>query len=146
MADFTNDYFSDHEPPANIWLGTSTENQKYFDERFPHLLKTKSAVRWLSCEPLLGPIKFKTLAKVAWCVIGGESDSVRKMEKDWAISIRDQCKDAKVPFFFKQWGDFNEKGVKKRKPKKDRLKPPTLDGKSYQEYPADLPQVPAAKQ
>ena len=145
MAAFTREYYRDHEPPANIWLGTSAEDQKNLDERFPHLLNTKSAIHWLSCEPLIGPIKFKSLAGMDWCVLGGESDSDRKMEKEWAISIRDQCKKAKVPFFFKQWGDFNEKGEKKRKLKKDRLKPPTLEGIPYQEYPLDLPPMPVAE-
>jgi protein gp37 len=112
MAAFSREYYRDHEPPANIWLGTSAEDQENFDERFPHLLKTKSAIRWLSFEPLIGQIKFKSLAGVHWCVVGGESDSVRKMEKAWAISIRDQCKRANAPFFFKQWGGFQRGGNK----------------------------------
>ena len=85
MADFTTQYFKDEEPPQNIWLGTSTENQDAFDERIPWLRKTKAAVRWLSCEPLLGPITFDSAKEIDWVVAGGESDSDRKMEKAWVV-------------------------------------------------------------
>jgi len=135
MAAFTSEYFKKEEPPANVWLGTSTENQAAFDERIPWLRKTIAAVRWLSCEPLLGPIVFDSPRQIDWVVVGGESDSHRKMEKAWATSLRDQCRKAKIPFFFKQWGSFDESGHGPAKEKHDKLTPPPIDGEIHNAYP-----------
>ncbi len=136
MADFSQEYFKDKDVAPNIWLGTSTEDQKTFDERLPHLLKTKTAVRWLSCEPLIGEIKPKTLKGVDWVVVGGESGSDRPMKAAWARSLRDQCKKEAVPFFFKQWGEYGEDGQKLKKKRKDGLTPKaTLDGVIHNAYP-----------
>ena len=139
MAEFTSKRYKAKTPPANVWLGTSTENQETYDERRPHLSKTKAAVRWLSVEPMLGPIEFGSMNGIDWVVVGGESGSDRPMEKIWATGVRDQCARAKVPFFFKQWGEFDEAGVKmKRKPKKHGLKPVAkLDGVVHDAYPDD---------
>lgn len=103
-------------PARNVWLGVSVENQKYADERIPHLLNTPAAVRFLSCEPLLGPIDIGSvrdngsqdaLCFVDWVIVGGESGpKARPMHPDWAHSIRAQCVAAGVPFFFKQWGEY----------------------------------------
>ena len=97
-----------------------------------HLLTSEShfrpLIRWLSCEPLLGPITFETLAGVHWLVAGGESGSDRRMEKAWATRLRDQCAAAQVPFYFKQWGSFDEQGVRRKRAKKDGLTPDTLEG------------------
>jgi len=132
MAEFTQKRYADKEPPKNIWLGTSTEDQAAYDARMPHLKNTKAAVRWLSCEPLLGPIVFGDMADLNWTVCGGESGpGARPMEKVWATGIRDACAAAKVPFFFKQWGVFNEAGIKAP----EASDPPTLDGVSHQEFP-----------
>lgn len=98
----------DNWPIPNVWLGTSVEDQRRADERVPILLDTPAAVRWLSMEPLLGPVEDRgCLSKVDWVVVGGESgpDS-RPMHPNWARSIRDQCAAAGVPFHFKQWGDW----------------------------------------
>lgn len=120
-------------PLPNVWLGCSVENQEQADKRIPHLLKCPAAVRFLSCEPLLGPVDLykaipipiepedvdnlgpagwsicpKTLggAQVDWTIVGGESGpGARPMHPDWVRSIRDQCVAARVPFFFKQWGE-----------------------------------------
>lgn len=117
-------------PIPNIWLGTSVENQEAADERIPYLLRCPAAVRFLSCEPLLGPIDLRFGIKrenkraVAcapedhgihwWVIVGGESGPKRRpMDLAWARSIRDQCKDAGVPFFMKQ--------VDKREPIPDDL-------------------------
>jgi protein gp37 len=135
MAEFSQKRYKDKEPAANIWLGTSTETQQMFDLRYPHLIKVKAAILWLSIEPLLGPIKVGNLAHVDWVIVGGESGSDRRMEKPWATSLRNQCSKAKVAFFFKQWGAFDEKGNKARKPKKDGLTPATLDGVVHDAYP-----------
>lgn len=102
-------------PPSNWWFGVSVEDQKTAEERIPLLLQTPAAVRWVSYEPALGPVDFTewTCADVAtspssldWIVCGGESGTgARPMHPDWARSVRDQCVEAGVPFFFKQWGD-----------------------------------------
>lgn len=114
----------------NLWIGTSVENQATADERIPHLLKIPAAVRYLSCEPLLGPVSLSTplfrysdgrgmftylgkgnystlIDAVDWVICGGESGpNARPMHPDWARSLRDQCQAAGVPFFFKQWGEW----------------------------------------
>jgi protein gp37 len=115
--------------PPNVWLGTSIEDQATADERWPHLLATPAAVRFLSAEPLLGPLSiahaYTTDAALAvlfaklergdvdprgnlhWVICGGESGpGARPMHPDWARSLRDQCQAAGVPFFFKQWGEW----------------------------------------
>ena len=134
MAAFTKKYYGDRTPPDNIWLGTSAENQETFDERLPHLLETKTALRWLSMEPLLGSVEIKSLEGLDWIVVGGESGSeARKMEADWVRSIRDACKKEKVPFFFKQWGKFGEEG-QELKGKATKAKP-KLDGVVHNNWP-----------
>lgn len=144
MAKFTTLRYATRTPPAHIWLGASTENQEAFDKRHDHLRNTKAAVRWLSCEPLLGPIKLGKCEGIDWVVVGGESGSTRQMQKEWATSLRDQCAKHDVTFFFKQWGDYNEQGERK-KAKKDGLTPPTLEGEIHNNYPAELP-TPTPKQ
>lgn len=107
-------------PLPNVWLGTSVENQGWADKRIPHLLRCPAAVRFLSCEPLLGAIEFSDVSKrsdavshlgkralsgIDWVIVGGESGAgARPMHPDWARSLRDQCTAAGVAFFFKQWG------------------------------------------
>lgn len=116
-------------PLPNVWLGVSVEDQQYADERIPLLLQTPAAVRWISAEPLLGPVDLLLTSRrdliadlpqsqyrgsvldgrprVDWVVSGGESGpNARPMHPDWARSLRDQCKAAGVPFFFKQWGEW----------------------------------------
>ena len=132
MATYTQTRYADKEPPKHVWLGTSTEDQDAYDKRIPHLRQTKAAVRWLSVEPLLGPIVFDSMEGISWVVVGGESGpNARPMKKEWATAIRDACKAAKVPFFFKQWGAHNDQGEKER----EAAGPSELDGKVYHEYP-----------
>jgi protein gp37 len=104
----------------NVWLGVSAERQEEADERIPHLLGTPAAVRFVSAEPLLGPIDLMRgalpmlkpvpglgWAGLDWVIVGGESgSSARPMRPDWARSLRDQCVAAGVPFFFKQFGEY----------------------------------------
>jgi len=93
----------------NIWLGVSVENQEYADKRIPILLQIPAAVRFVSAEPLLGAIDFKQSypTVIDWIIVGGESGSgARPINPDWVRSIRDQCLEANIPFFFKQWGAF----------------------------------------
>jgi len=94
----------------NVWMGVSVESDK-FTYRIDLLRKTKAKIKFLSLEPLLGPIPNLKLKGIHWAIVGGESGpGARPMEKEWVIDIRKQCKKAKVPFFFKQWG-----GVWKKK-------------------------------
>jgi len=95
------DHFGDH-----IWWGTSVESERY-KFRIDHLRSTPAAVRWLSLEPLLGPLGELDLTGIDWVVVGGESGhGARPMHPDWAREIRDQCIEQGVPFFFKQWGNW----------------------------------------
>jgi protein gp37 len=141
-------------PLPNVWCGTSIENQDYADERIPWLLKTPAAVRFLSVEPLLGPVDlsrwlFVTLTcgdrmpakALQWVIVGGESGGpqarslvVRGIDRwwpgkpervDWVRSLRDQCVAAGVPFYFKQWGGPTPTSG-------GRL----LDGRTWDEFPA----------
>jgi len=98
------------KPPQNVWIGATVENQQWADERIPHLLKIPARVRFLSCEPLLGPLRIKDALRcdvpIHWVICGGESGpKARPMHPDWARSLRDQCQAAGVAFFFKQWGE-----------------------------------------
>lgn len=127
-------------PLGNVWLGTSTENQKWADIRIPQLLMAPAAVRFISAEPLLGPIDLTHIAwkggggthldvvngqhgvpglwavpakRLDWVIVGGESGgaNARPMHPEWARSLRDQCQSAVVAFFFKQWGDWAPRGL-----------------------------------
>ncbi|MBI3491549.1 MAG: DUF5131 family protein [Acidobacteria bacterium] len=93
----------------NIWMGVSVEGDKY-RARIDHLRATSSFVKFLSLEPLLGPLPNLNLKGIDWVIVGGESGpNARPMDPSWAKNLRDQCRDAKVPFFFKQWGGKNKK-------------------------------------
>lgn len=102
-------------PLPNVWVGVSVEDQQRADLRIPALLATPAAVRFLSCEPLLGPVDLNAssfiggdwLKGLDWVIVGGESGpGARPMHPDWARSLRDQCTAARVPFLFKQWGEW----------------------------------------
>lgn len=106
-------------PLPNVWLGVSCERQQEADERIPHLLQTPAAIRFVSAEPLLGPIDLtaipwvddgsnvNALCGLDWVIVGGESGPrARPMHPSWARSLRDQCATAGVYFFFKQWGEW----------------------------------------
>ena len=95
--------------PANVWMGVSVESADY-TWRIDHLRSTGAKVRFLSVEPLLGPIPLLDLRNIHWIIVGGESGpGARPMQEEWVIAIRDQCQDVGVPFFFKQWGGVNKK-------------------------------------
>lgn len=105
--------------PSNVWVGTTVEDQERANERIPHLLDVPAPVRFLSVEPMLGPVDLDhwlppfvgedaPLGWVNWVICGGESGhGARPMHPDWARDLRDQCAAARVPFFFKQWGEFS---------------------------------------
>jgi protein gp37 len=101
--------------PENVWLGTTVEDQERADERLPVLLQFPAKRRFLSCEPLLGPVDLtawtirrpKSLHSIDWLIAGGESGSnARVMLPGWAISLRNQCQNHNIPFHFKQWGHW----------------------------------------
>lgn len=95
-------------PIPNVWLGVSVEDAKRKD-RIDLLRQTPAAIRFLSCEPLIGDLGHVDLTGIAWLICGGESggtDKIRPMHPDWPLSLRDQCQAAGTAFFFKQWGDF----------------------------------------
>lgn len=110
---------------SNIWWGVSVENRKHGLPRVTHLHEAPARVRFLSVEPLLEDLGPFSLEGINWVIVGGESGpGARPMAKAWVLAIRDQCKRAKVPFFFKQWG-----GVRKNETGR------TLDGRTYDEFP-----------
>jgi len=169
----------EHWPLPNLWLGVSVEDMASAAERIPVLLETPAAIRWLSCEPLLGPIFLNQIPipcpndaahccgrqaftdvlncvdwcdapecseawvgpGVRWVVVGGESGpEARPMRIEWARTIRDDCIDSGIPFFFKQWGEWISKKqnaepstVHRRGKKKAGRE---LDGRTWDEYPA----------
>ncbi len=95
--------------PGNVWMGTSVENADYA-WRIEELVNVRAAIRFLSIEPLLGPIPNLPLDGIHWVIVGGESGpGARPVEEKWVIDIRDQCVASGVPFFFKQWGGVNKK-------------------------------------
>lgn len=108
----------------NVWWGVSVEDRKYGLPRVQQLRSTPVAVRFLSIELLLEDLGAFDLSGIHWVIVGGESGpGARAMRKEWVLSIRDQCRTAKVPFFFKQWG-----GVRKIRNGRH------LDGRTYDEY------------
>jgi protein gp37 len=119
--------------PSNVWMGVSVENQRW-TARIDHLRRVPAAVRFLSCEPLLGPLDLD-LEGIDWVIVGGESGhGARPMQLEWARAIRQRCESAGVPFFFKQWGAFDEAGVRRGKKASGRL----LDGQFWSELPGVL--------
>ena len=117
--------------PSNVWMGVSVENRRW-TERIDTLRMIPAAVRFLSCEPLLGDLGTLDLDGIDWVIVGGESGHrARPMNIEWARSIRDQCQAADIHFFFKQWGAHDEAGVRRGKSKSGRL----LDGQIWDGIP-----------
>lgn len=111
--------------PANLWMGVSVEDA-FALPRIDDLRSVPAAVRFLSCEPLLGPLANLDLAGIGWVIVGGESGpGHRKMDPRWARDIRDACQRERIPFFFKQWGGHTPKAH-------GRL----LDGRLWHEVPS----------
>jgi protein gp37 len=111
--------------PPNLWMGVSVENAAVLS-RVDHLREVPAAMRFLSCEPLLGPLDGIDLAGIGWVIAGGESGpDYRPMQLDWARGVRDSCQRSDVPFFFKQWGGRTPKAMGRE-----------LDGQIWDEMPA----------
>lgn len=116
------------EWPTNVWMGVSIETEQY-TYRIDHLRQTDANIKFLSLEPLLGPIVNLELKGVDWVIVGGESGPYsRPIKESWVIEIKNQCIDNSVPFFFKQWGGTNKK-------KAGRL----LEGKTWNNMPKSMP-------
>ncbi len=114
--------------PSNVWMGVSVENKDY-GFRIDLLRQVPAKVRFLSLEPLLGPLDKLNLQQIHWVIVGGESGpNARPIKKEWVIQIRDQCRKQSVPFFFKQWGGVNKKRT-------GRL----LDGRTWDQMPKTGP-------
>lgn len=108
----------------NIWMGVSVENEKVVS-RIDLLRQTNARTKFLSCEPLIGPLTNINLSNIDWVIVGGESGrKARPMKEDWVLEIMDNCKESNVAFFFKQWGGANKK-------KTGRL----LNGRTYDDMP-----------
>jgi protein gp37 len=116
---------ADIDWPDNVWMGVSVENQDYAF-RIEHLRKTSAHVKFLSLEPLLGPLPRLDLRGMDWVIVGGESGpGARPMAEQWVVDIRDQCQASDVPFFFKQWG-----GVRRKEAGRE------LKGRTWNQMPA----------
>lgn len=111
--------------PENIWLGVTVESGKYL-YRIDNLKRTPAKIKFLSIEPMIGPVDGLVLDGIDWVIVGGESGhQARIIEKEWAIAVRDICTSSAVPFFFKQWGGANKKKAGK-----------ILDGMIWDQFPA----------
>jgi protein gp37 len=111
--------------PDNVWMGVSVENAEAM-QRIDDLRQVPAAVRFLSCEPLLGPLPGLDLSGIGWVIAGGESGPRhRPMDPEWALDVRDACQAAGVPFFFKQWGGRTPKAAGRE-----------LEGRFWDEMPA----------
>ncbi len=116
--------------PDNVWVGTSVGVQKRAEERVPYLLEIPAVVRFLSCEPLLGSLDLSPwISQLQWVISGGESGyEARPMNMEWPRSLRDQCQEAQVPYFFKQIGGrYHDSGGRE------------LDGRTWDEIPPEFP-------
>lgn len=133
-ADRMASFFIERVPPTNAWLGVSVEDKKYGVPRVDYLRKIKNAsIRFLSVEPLLEDIGQVDLKGIHWVIVGGESGKkARPMKLEWVESIRDQCMEKEVAFFFKQWGGWGADGVKRAKQANGR----ELHGRTWDEMPS----------
>ena len=112
--------------PANVWMGVSVENSDYVF-RIDDLSQTNAFVKFLSLEPLLGPMPDLDLRDIDWIIVGGESGpGARPMKGEWVVDIKDQCRAYNVPFFFKQWGGLHRKSNGR-----------TLQGRTWDEMPLE---------
>lgn len=130
LREYVNRRYLDQPVPPHIWLGVSIEDARR-RSRIRHLQAANVAVRFLSIEPLIGPVGALDLGGIHWVIVGGESGpGARAMDPAWALDIRDQCREAGVAFFFKQWGGRTSKAGGR-----------TLDGREWSEFPR-IPRFP----
>ena len=123
-ADLLLQYNSELTWTPNIWMGVSVEDERVLD-RVDFLIQTDAYIKFLSCEPLIGPLPTLDLTGIDWVIVGGESGrKPRPMHENWVLDIRAKCQNADVAFFFKQWGGTNKKKAGR-----------TLSGQIYSEMP-----------
>jgi len=128
LQKFVDARYRSRKVPTHIWLGVSVENEKA-RSRIVHLQTARATTRFISIEPLIGPVGELDLDGIAWVIVGGESGpGARPMDPAWAIDIRNQCVRANVAFFFKQWGGKNPKSG-------GRL----LEGEEWSQFPMEFP-------
>ncbi len=126
LQKFLNERYPTRKTPAHMWFGVSVENEQVLS-RVTHLQKTNASIRFLSIEPLIGPVGQLNLKGIDWVIVGGESGpDARPMNPQWVIDIRNQCIQANVAFFFKQWGGRNPKSG-------GRL----LEGREWNQFPVE---------
>lgn len=126
MRDYLIARYADRQAPEHIWVGVSVEDERA-KTRITHLQAAPAAVRFLSVEPLIGALGVLDLNNIHWVIAGGESGPrARPMHIDWARQVRDQCREQRVPFFFKQWGGFRPKSGGR-----------ALDGREWNELPSN---------
>lgn len=126
------EYFANRIPPNNAWIGVSVEDKKYGVDRIDYLRMVPAQIRFLSVEPLLEDIGELDLHDIHWVIVGGESGpNARPMQIEWVESIRDQCDEAGVAFFFKQWGGWGADGKRRAKKANGR----ELHGRTWDEMP-----------
>ena len=126
-------FFKNREVPKNAWLGVSVENKKHGVPRINHLRKVPAHIRFLSVEPLLEDVGELDLTDIHWVIVGGESGAkARPMKPEWADSVREQCEEQDVAFFFKQWGGWGADGKRRSKKANGRL----LQGRTWDDMPA----------
>jgi protein gp37 len=124
MRDFLRRRYSSERGPSHMWFGVSIEDGSK-KSRIRHLQDAPAGVRFLSIEPLIGPVGKLDLEGIGWVIVGGESGPrARPMDPGWVREIRDQCRTSKVPFFFKQWGGFRPKSGGRK-----------LDGREWSQFP-----------
>lgn len=126
------EYFRERQAPRNAWLGVSVEDRKHGLPRIDHLRQVDTSIRFLSVEPLLEDIGELNLENIHWVIVGGESGpKARPMKAGWVDAIRQQCEEAGVAFFFKQWGGWGADGVKRAKKYNGR----ELHGRTWDQMP-----------
>lgn len=128
------DYFKSHPIPKNVWMGVTVEHSKT-KNRIDALRQVKANIRFLSIEPLIGPIGKLDLSGIHWVIVGGESGpGARPMKPEWAEEVKRQCEEQNVAFFFKQWGAWGSDGVRRNKKANGRI----FQGKEWNEEPQIL--------
>jgi protein gp37 len=131
LRKFINERYPTDKAPPHMWFGVSVENERA-ESRISHLQGANASIRFLSIEPLIGPVGNLDLKRIDWVIVGGESGPrARPMDPAWAIDVRNQCVEAKVAFFFKQWGGRSPKAG-------GRL----LQGKEWNQFPMELARLP----
>lgn len=134
-ADRMYDYLSKIEIPKNIWLGVTVENRKEGLPRIDKLRQLNASVLFLSVEPLLEDLGVINLENIDWVIVGGESgNKARPMDKSWVLSIKKQCDEKDVAFFFKQWGTWGADKIKRNK----KINGKEIDGKIWQKFPGKI--------